>query len=90
MYFSVTLYLNEFILFVYFFSDSDILVMKYDSSSSATLWTRLTGSDGLDSGRAVAVSADGQSVYVTGEVSSGEGQIKDEDIVLMKYDAGAI
>ncbi len=42
----------------------DIFLMKYDYAG-ALLWTKQTGTSGIDDGNGVAVSLDG-SIFVTG------------------------
>jgi hypothetical protein len=65
----------------------DICLVKYDSSGTR-LWTRLSGSAGMEEGHGVAADFFG-NVYVVGTADSGfDGQTiaGSNDICLLKYD----
>jgi DNA-binding beta-propeller fold protein YncE len=59
--------------------------VAYDASSGATLWVRtFLGSGGYSQARAVAVSPDGSTVFVSG---TSYGKATDQDYVTIAYDA---
>ncbi len=46
--------------------DSDIVLLKYSTTSAAWVWTRQAGTASYDQGTAVSVSPDSLFVYVVG------------------------
>jgi WD40 repeat protein len=59
--------------------------VAYDASTGATLWIRtFLGGGGFSQAKAVAVSPDGSTVFVTG---TSYGEATDQDYVTIAYDA---
>lgn len=89
----VTGYAQESIGDQPFDDEDDIILLKYDSDGGL-VWVRMLGEDEDDRGQAVAVSPDGQSIYVAGYVEdnglNGQPSVDDEDLVLIKYNAEGV
>lgn len=66
----------------------DYFTAAYDAASGEEAWTARYGSHAKDLSRAIAVSPDGQSVFVTG-ASSGDRQTGVGDYATVAYDASS-
>ncbi len=69
---------------------SDYLTVAYNAATGARLWTaRYNGSTNFDNhARAVAVSPDGATVFVTGDSSGGQGFLQDYATVAYRASDG--
>ncbi|MBN2724670.1 MAG: SBBP repeat-containing protein [Deltaproteobacteria bacterium] len=67
---------------------ADILLIKFDTSRNI-IWTRLLGTSGIDSGKAIALDSTG-NIFITGSTDrqmAGQTHYGGKDIFCAKYDS---